>query len=541
LQPAATAYYGELEEALIHGTCTSIDPSMIGSDVDTECKNKTAFSTTPLSFNPNLNHLREGLLSLPPFPQHHRERAVEKTFNSICMYAAAGYLAARPPTLEIFPSWPMNHLQQPYSVSTGSISSFTGNSHSVGSTTDSSSGQNAMPQAELVSPGSMRADSGQQQEVLMVTVDDYNYEEGLGAAATTAPIFQQHTADQDRRKHGSTRKEGKLLDAKTERRLAQNREAARKSRLRKKAYVQQLETSRIRLQQIEQELHGARSQGLFPGGGSASGDMSSGAMMFDMEYARWLEDDSKHMIELQGALQAQIMDANLVGIVEECMRHYDELFHLRAMLARADVFHLMTGLWATAAERCFLWMGGFRPSEIIKMLIPQLDPLTEQQTLGMCNLQRSSEQTEEALAQGLQQLHQSLAEAVGTSPLSDGANVANYTALMALALDRLDTLESFYRQRVLPSVTFPLKLPIMQADNLRQQTLHHMRRLLTTRQAARCFLSVGEYHRRLRALSSVWASRPRESFVAAAENVSPSGTAAEQAVHPYHQSQFSGL
>jgi len=26
------------------------------------------------------------------------------------------------------------------------------------------------------------------------------------------------------------------------------------------AYVQQLETSRIRLQQIEQELHGARSQ-----------------------------------------------------------------------------------------------------------------------------------------------------------------------------------------------------------------------------------------------------------------------------------------
>lgn len=55
-----------------------------------------------------------------------------------------------------------------------------------------------MPQAELVSPGSMRADSGQQQEVLMVTVDDYNYEQGLGVAATTAPIFQQHTEGQDK-------------------------------------------------------------------------------------------------------------------------------------------------------------------------------------------------------------------------------------------------------------------------------------------------------------------------------------------------------
>ena len=48
----------------------------------------------------------------------------------------------------------------------------------------------------------------------------------------------------------------------------------------------------------------------------------------------------------------------------------------------------------------------------------------------------------------------------------------------------------------------------MQADSLRQQTLHQMRRILTTRQTARCFLSISEYHRRLRALSSVWASRP---------------------------------
>jgi len=55
-----------------------------------------------------------------------------------------------------------------------------------------------MPQAELVSSGSIRADYEQQHEVLMVTVDDYNYEQGLGAAATTAPIFQQHTAGQDR-------------------------------------------------------------------------------------------------------------------------------------------------------------------------------------------------------------------------------------------------------------------------------------------------------------------------------------------------------
>ncbi|KAL6620320.1 hypothetical protein ACP70R_035459 [Stipagrostis hirtigluma subsp. patula] len=441
-QPAAAACFGELEEALIHGPRTAADRSMIASDLRAK---------------------------------------------------SAGYLAARPPTLDIFPSWPMSHLQQPYSR----------NSQSVGSTSDSSSAQNTMPQAELVSPVSMRADSGQQQqEALMVTVDDYTYEQGLGAAPVSAPIFQQSAEGQEKRKHGSTRKDGKPLDG--------------------KAYVQQLETSRIRLQQIEQELQRTPSQGLFPGGCRGPGDTSSGAVMFEMEYARWLEDDSKHMTELQGVLQAQLIDANLGAIVEDCMRHYDELFHLRSVLARSDVFHLMTGMWATPAERCFLWIGGFRPSEIIKMLIPQLDPLTEQQVVGMFNLQQSSEQAEEALLQGLQQLQKSLADAVGAGPLYDGASDANYTALMALALDRLDTLESFYRQ----------------ADNLRQQTLHHMRRILTTRQTARCFLSIGEYHRRLRALSSVWASRPRESFIAA-ENVSPSRT--DQVIHQFHQSQFSGF
>ncbi|MEI4878446.1 hypothetical protein, partial [Klebsiella pneumoniae] len=74
------------------------------------------------------------------------------------------------------------------------------------------------------------------------------------------------------------------------RRLAQNREAARKSRLRKKAYVQQLETSRIKLAQIEQELEKARQQGVYVGGRSGdsslglSGAVNSGVAAFEMEY-----------------------------------------------------------------------------------------------------------------------------------------------------------------------------------------------------------------------------------------------------------------
>ncbi|RZR99827.1 hypothetical protein BHM03_00029451 [Ensete ventricosum] len=148
--------------------------------------------------------------------------------------------------------------------------------------------------------------------------------------------------------------------------------------------------------------------------------------MFDMEYGRWVDDNCKMMSELRAAVEAHLPDDGLGVVVDHCIRHYDDLFRLKAIVAQSDVFHLLNGIWKTPAERCFLWMGGFRPSELIK---------------------------------------------------------------------------------------------------LRQQ--------LTTKQAARCFLAIGEYFTRLRALSSLWASRPQESLVAN-DGVVPTTTDPHIIHHPLH-------
>lgn len=93
----------------------------------------------------------------------------------------------------------------------------------------------------------------------------------------------------------------------------------------------------------------------------------AGAAIFDMEYARWLEDDHRHMSELRTGLHAHLSDGDLRVIVDGYISHYDEIFQLKGAAAKSDVFHLITGMWTTPAERCFLWMGGFRPSELIKV------------------------------------------------------------------------------------------------------------------------------------------------------------------------------
>ncbi|XP_058182810.1 transcription factor HBP-1b(c38)-like isoform X1 [Rhododendron vialii] len=286
----------------------------------------------------------------------------------------------------------------------------------------------------------------------------------------------------------------------TLRRLAQNREAARKSRLRKKAYVQQLENSRLKLTQLEQELQRARQQGIFIATGS-SGDQSlsigsNGALAFDIDYARWLDEHQRLINDLRSAVNSHMGDNDLRVLVDAVMSHYDEIFRLKGVGAKSDVFHMLSGMWKTPAERCFLWLGGFRSSELLKILGNHLEPLTDQQLMGICNLQQSSQQAEDALSQGMEALQQSLVETLSSNCLgpTGSGNVADYMGQMAIAMGKLATLENFLHQ----------------ADLLRQQTLQQMHRILTTRQAARALLVISDYMSRLRALSSLWLARPKD-------------------------------
>ncbi|KAG8481544.1 hypothetical protein CXB51_026388 [Gossypium anomalum] len=187
---------------------------------------------------------------------------------------------------------------------------------------------------------------------------------------------------------------------KIQRRLAQNREAARKSRLRKKAYVQQLENSRLKLIQLEQELVQMKQQGVYMGGGLVGGNLGfsapvkSGIAAFETEYARWMDEQSKQICGLRTALNAEIRDTDLQLLVETGMKHYSELFRMKSTAAKSDVFYV---------------------------LLPQLDSLTEQQFFEVCNLKRSCQQAEDALSQGMEKLREIVSVTVADGQLGEGS------------------------------------------------------------------------------------------------------------------------
>ncbi|CAI8597469.1 unnamed protein product [Vicia faba] len=335
--------------------------------------------------------------------------------------------------------------------------------------------------------------------------DTFKVEGGLNSIASSPMLMVNTTSMESKSEyvpHEPREPSGgdqETTDSKVLRRLVQNREAARKSRLRKKAYVQQLETSRLKLMQLELEIGRARKQGMCTGNSLDTSFMGSsetinpGIVAFEIEYGNWIDESHRRNNELRSVFQANASEVLLSQVVQNVMDHYADLFRMKADAAKADVLYLISGVWKASAERLFLWIGGSRPSQLLNLIVPQLELLTDQQIVGIKKLCLCSQQAEDALSQGLDKLQQSLAQDMSVDPFS----AVNHGIQMAFAIGKFEALEGF----------------VIQADHLRQETLIRMSRILSTHQAARGLIALGEYFHRLQTLCSVWTSRPRNSMI----------------------------
>lgn len=88
----------------------------------------------------------------------------------------------------------------------------------------------------------------------------------------------------------------------------------------------------------------------------------------------------------------------------------------------------------------------------IQIVLPQLQPLTDQQLLDFCNLRLSSQQAEDALSQGMDKLQQTLALSIAADQMSG----ESFGSQMASALEKLEALENFVSQVIhqIPIIIF---------------------------------------------------------------------------------------
>lgn len=75
----------------------------------------------------------------------------------------------------------------------------------------------------------------------------------------------------------------------------------------------------------------------------------------------------------------------------------------------------------------------------------QLEPLTDQQVVDVCNLRQSSQQAEDALSQGVDKLQQTLSQSIAADLMGPGS----YRTQMAAAVEKLEGLEGFVNQVII--------------------------------------------------------------------------------------------
>lgn len=77
-----------------------------------------------------------------------------------------------------------------------------------------------------------------------------------------------------------------------------------------------------------------------------------------------------------------------------------------------------------------------------QVLLPHLEPLTEQQRLDVHNLKQSCQQFEDALSQGMDKLQGILCQTISAGRLGDG----NYLPQLGGAIENLEALVRFVDQ-----------------------------------------------------------------------------------------------
>ncbi|CAJ1976595.1 unnamed protein product [Sphenostylis stenocarpa] len=185
---------------------------------------------------------------------------------------------------------------------------------------------------------------------------------------------------------------------------------------------------------------------------------------FVMNYGRWLEKHNKLICEIRSALNDEVVDEKLVCLIDIVMKHYFELSEMKTSAANFDVSNVAPAIWCTTAERSLWWIGGFRPSQLLQVIVPQLQHSCSQQQLSdIWNFVQSCQQTENALAQGMEKLHQILHNA---------ATESDKGLRLTCAPQQLTFLK--------------------QANHVREEFLHQLCGLLTNCQYAEFIVALGE-------------------------------------------------
>ncbi|MCL7045416.1 hypothetical protein MKW94_011581 [Papaver nudicaule] len=128
---------------------------------------------------------------------------------------------------------------------------------------------------------------------------------------------------------------------------------------------------------------------------------NSGEIPFEEFLDGWLVRQQNYLDELihTNANSTEIPEDQLKALISRVLGHYQQYYEAKSIASRRDVFVLFSPPWFSTYERTFLWIAGFKPGLLLRILNKAVKDLSEDQSSRVRRIDTETKVAERELNQ----------------------------------------------------------------------------------------------------------------------------------------------
>lgn len=178
-------------------------------------------------------------------------------------------------------------------------------------------------------------------------------------------------------------------------------------------------------------------------------------------------------------------------LIDEVLFHNKQYYEKKSIAARKDVFLFFSPPWSTSFERTFLWIGGFKPSLVFKILNGSVKDLTDEQQNRMEIVKAETRSEEQELTETMAMIQENIA----AGPL---------LILARRAQNTVDGEASSELEASMRTLRSGMMVALDTADGLRATTVRKVLQILSPIQTVRLLAGATEFQSRVRRSGLEW-------------------------------------
>ncbi|KAL3523992.1 hypothetical protein ACH5RR_016826 [Cinchona calisaya] len=207
---------------------------------------------------------------------------------------------------------------------------------------------------------------------------------------------------------------------------------------------------------------------------------------FETFFQGWLTRQEHYLQELVQVTQCNNQENEVMckELITRVLAHYNEYYEAKARVAQENVFLLFSPPWFSSFERTYLWIAGFRPRLVFRILSGSVLDLSEDQSRRIGSLTREVKEEEKELSNVLSMVQECMVSPEMVALVTQFGRVQN-----GLVPDMESEMER---------VRISMEALVECADNLREMTVTNILVILNSSQAIRFLIAIAQFQLTIR-------------------------------------------